>query len=47
MSLDVEGHIEILNHSAKQMLQLKPGVDTGRHYRDVLEGSLYNNLRNG
>ena len=37
MSLDVEGHIEILNHSAKQMLQLKPGVDTGRHYRDVLE----------
>jgi len=37
MSLDVEGHIEILNHSAKQMLQLKPGVDTGRHYRDVLD----------
>ncbi|MDP7620595.1 MAG: ATP-binding protein [SAR324 cluster bacterium] len=37
MSLDVEGHIEILNHSAKQMLQLKPGVDIGRHYRDVLE----------
>ena len=37
MSMDVEGHIEILNHSAKQMLQLKPGVDTGRHYRDVLE----------
>ena len=37
MSLDVEGHIEILNHSAKQMLQLKPGVDTGRHYRDVLK----------
>ena len=37
MSLDVEGHIEILNHSAKQMLQLKTGVDTGRHYRDVLE----------
>ena len=37
MSLDVEGHIEILNHSAKQMLQLKPGIDTGRHYRDVLE----------
>ena len=37
MSLDVEGHIEILNHSAKQMLQLKPGVDTNRHYRDVLE----------
>ena len=37
MSLDIEGHIEILNHSAKQMLQLKPGVDTGRHYRDVLE----------
>ena len=37
MSLDVEGRIEILNHSAKQMLQLKPGVDTGRHYRDVLE----------
>ena len=37
MSLDVEGHIEILNHSAKQMLQLKPGFDTGRHYRDVLE----------
>ena len=37
MSLDVEGHIEILNHSAKQILQLKPGVDTGRHYRDVLE----------
>ncbi len=37
MSLDVEGHIEILNHSAKQMLQLKPGVDTDRHYRDVLD----------
>ncbi len=37
MSLDVEGHIEILNHSAKQMLQLKPDGDTGRHYRDVLE----------
>ena len=37
MSLDVEGRIEILNHSAKQMLQLKPGGDTGRHYRDVLE----------
>ena len=37
MSLDVEGHIEILNHSAKQMLQLKPGVDTDLHYRDVLE----------
>ena len=37
MSLDVEGNIEILNHSAKQMLQLKPGGDTGRHYRDVLE----------
>ena len=37
MSLDVEGHIEILNHSAKQMLQLKTSVDTGRHYRDVLE----------
>ena len=37
MSLDVEGHIEILNHSAKQMLQLKPGGDTGKHYRDVLE----------
>ena len=37
MSLDVEGHIEILNHSAKQMLQIKPGVDTGKHYRDVLE----------
>ena len=37
MSLDVEGHIEILNHSAKQMLQIKPGVDIGRHYRDVLE----------
>ena len=29
MSLDVEGHIEILNHSAKQMLQLKPGVGCG------------------
>ena len=40
MSLDVEGHIEILNQSAKQMLQLKPGVDTGRHFRDVLELSL-------
>ena len=37
MSLDVEGHIEILNHSAKQILQLKSGLDTGRHYRDVLE----------
>ncbi len=37
MSLDVECHIEILNHSAKQMLQIKPGVDTGKHYRDVLE----------
>tara|TARA_B100000579_G_scaffold33192_1_gene23202 strand:- start:56 stop:2209 length:2154 start_codon:yes stop_codon:yes gene_type:complete len=37
MSLDVEGNIEILNHSAKQMLKLKPGVDTDRHYRDVLE----------
>ena len=37
MSLDVECRIEILNHSAKQMLQIKPGVDTGKHYSDVLE----------
>ncbi len=38
MSMDVEGHIEILNHSAKQMLQMKnPGFDTGKHYSDVLE----------
>ncbi len=36
MSLDVDGHIEILNHTAKQMLQLKPGGETGKHYRDVL-----------
>ena len=37
MSMDDEGHIEILNHSAKQMLQLKPGFDTGMHFREVLE----------
>ena len=41
MSLDVDGHIEILNRSAKQMLQLKPGGGVSKHYRNVLEkGSL-------
>ena len=37
MSLDMEGHIEILNHSAKQMLQLKNGAEGRKHYREVLE----------
>ena len=37
MSLDVDGHIEILNRSAKQMLQLKPGGGVSKHYRNVLE----------
>ncbi len=37
MSLDVDGHVEILNHSAKQMLQLKNGSEGSKHYRDVLE----------
>ncbi len=38
MSMDVDGYVEILNHSAKQMLQIKnSNFDTGRHYRDVLE----------
>ena len=37
MSLDMDGHIEILNHSAKQMLQLKPGGGVSKHYRNVLE----------
>ena len=37
MSLDMDGHIEILNHSAKQMLQLKPGSGVSKHYRDVLK----------
>ena len=37
MSLDMEGHIEILNHSAKQMLQLKSSSEGSKHFRDVLE----------
>ena len=37
MSLDMDGHIEILNRSAKQMLQLKPGGGVSKHYRNVLE----------
>ena len=37
MSLDMNGHIEILNHSAKQMLQLKTGSEGSKHYREVLE----------
>ena len=37
MSLDMNGHIEILNRSAKQMLQLKTGSEGSNHYREVLE----------
>jgi len=37
MSLDVNGNIEILNHSAKQMLQIKPEKEGGKHYREILE----------
>jgi two-component system nitrogen regulation sensor histidine kinase NtrY len=37
MSLDMDGHIEILNHSAKQMLQLKSTPAGSKHYREVLE----------
>ena len=37
MSLDMDGHIEILNHSAKQMLQLKSTTAGSKHYREVLE----------
>ena len=37
MSLDLDGNIEILNHSAKQMLQLKPKFEESKHYRDILE----------
>ena len=37
MSLDMQGNIEILNHSAKQMLQLKPDIEVGKHYRKILE----------
>ena len=37
MSLDMDGHIEILNHSAKQMLQLKSSTEGSKHYREVLE----------
>tara|TARA_B100000676_G_C18015375_1_gene809313 strand:+ start:253 stop:1581 length:1329 start_codon:yes stop_codon:yes gene_type:complete len=37
MSLDMHGNIEILNHSAKQMLQLKPDIEVGKHYRKILE----------
>ena len=37
MSLDMDGHIEILNHSAKQMLQLKATTEGSKHYREVLE----------
>ena len=36
MSLDMDGHIEILNRSAKQMLQLKTGGGVSKHYRNVL-----------
>ena len=37
MSLDMDGHIEILNHSAKQMLQLKTDTEGSKHYSEVLE----------
>ena len=37
MSLDMDGHIEILNHSAKQMLQLKASPEGSKHYSEVLE----------
>lgn len=37
MSLDMDGQIEILNHSAKQMLQLKSTTAGSKHYREVLE----------
>ena len=37
MSLDMDGHIEILNRSAKQMLQLKPGGGVSKHYSNILE----------
>ena len=37
MSLDIDGHIEILNHSAKQMLELKYSAEGSKHYREVLE----------
>jgi len=37
MSLDMQGNIEILNHSAKQMLQLKKQVEVGDNYKNVLE----------
>ena len=37
MSLDMDGHIEILNPSAKQMLQLKLNKAGNKHYREVLE----------
>ncbi|MBC8258588.1 MAG: HAMP domain-containing protein [SAR324 cluster bacterium] len=37
MSLDMAGRVEILNHSAKQMLQLKSNSEGRKHYREVLE----------
>jgi len=37
MSLDMDGQIEILNHSAKQMLQLKASPEGSKHYSEVLE----------
>ena len=37
MSLDIQGNIEILNHSAKQMLQLKQEVEVGDNYKNILE----------
>ena len=37
MSLDIDGHVEILNHSAKQMLQLKSTSEGSKHFREVLE----------
>jgi len=37
MSLDMQGNIEILNHSAKQMLQLKQQVEVGDNYKNILE----------
>ncbi len=37
MSLDMKGNIEILNQSAKQMLQVNQKVEVGENYRKILE----------
>lgn len=37
VSLDIHGHVNILNHAAKQLMELRREDFVDRHYRDVLQ----------